>query len=34
MPHNSTKKMVRDLKINKELYFERVVNIHGQEQKI
>ena len=34
LPHNNTKKMVKDLKINKELYFERHVNIHGQEQKI
>ncbi len=29
MAHNNTKKLVRDLQINKELYFERHVNIHG-----
>ncbi len=29
MNHNSTKQMVRELQIDKELYFERHMNVHG-----
>ena len=34
MNQNTTKQMVRELQIDKELYFERHMNVHGQEQKI